>query len=379
VGPDVHLEQLAGGDALGEAPVWDAARHRLIWSDILSRAVYEYGRDGAGRAVLHSAVTAYGLVLNRDGALVCSGPGGLGYLAAGNGLQPAAAGNGLEPAVAGNDLEPAVAGNDLEPAVAGNDLEPAVAGNDLLPLDVPGLPPLVAFNDLCADARGRIYTGSIYWAHDHIARPGDVYLVGPDGASVVDDGISLSNGLGLSPDGRTLYLTDSFARTIFAYTVDPGSGALSGKRVFAAIPAGDGMPDGLAVDADGHVWSALWYAGQLLRLDPDGRPRQRLELPVRQVASLAFGGPDLDELYITTASNPFVSALSPPGYDYGAANQGGPLYRARPGVAGCPKAAAAFGSPTGPDLPGSLLPGPHTPSGRPPRRMKGEAHASSGA
>lgn len=303
MGPDVHLEQLAGGDALGEAPVWDAARHRLVWSDILSQVVYEYGRDGAGRAVLHSAVTAYGLVLNRDGALISSGPGGLGYLAAGDGLQP---------------------------------------------LDVPGLPP-VAFNDLCADARGRIYTGSIYWAHDHIARPGEVYLVGPDGASVVDDGISLSNGLGLSPDGRTLYLTDSFARTIFAYTVDPGSGALSGKRIFAAVPAGDGMPDGLAVDAEGHVWSALWYAGQLVRLDPDGRPRQRLELPVRQVASLAFGGPDLDELYITTASNPFVSALSPPGYDYGAANQGGPLYRARPGVAGCPKAAAAFGTPTSTD------------------------------
>jgi sugar lactone lactonase YvrE len=370
VGPGVHLEQLADGDALGEAPVWDAARHRLIWSDLLSQLVYQYGQDGtgrAGRSVLHSGITAYGLVLNRDGALVSSGPGGLRYLAA-----------------AGGCSMPAVAGGGLMPAVAGGGLMPAVAGGGPLPLDVPGLPPSVAFNDLCADARGRIYTGSIYWAHDHVARLGDVYLVGPGGASIVDDGISLSNGLGLSPDGRTLYLTDSFARTIFAYAVDPDSGALSGKRVFAAIPAGDGMPDGLAVDADGHVWSALWYGGRLVRYDPDGRPQRRLELPVRQVASLAFGGPDLDELYITTASSPFVSALSPPGYDYGAGNQGGPLYRARPGVAGCPKAAAAFDAPTGANLAGAHLAGTNlagspTSSGRPPRRKKGEAHAGSGA
>lgn len=295
-----ELDQISDGDAFGEAPVWDGDRQRLLWSDITSKVVYQYHPTAGRKSVLHSHACAYGMVLNSDGALISSGPTGLQYLA---------------------------------------------GGADPAPLAIPDLAQPPVFNDMCADRRGRIYTGSIYWADGGIVRPGNVYLIDGNGAAAVGEGILLSNGLGLSLDDRTLFLTDSFASRIYAYQVDPGSGALSGRRVFASIGPADGMPDGLAVDSEGFVWSALWYCGQIVRFDPDGREERRLTLPVRQVSSMAFGGRDLDELYITTAGDPFVSALSPPGYDYQAGNHGGPLYRARPGVRGRPEYRSAFTAP----------------------------------
>jgi sugar lactone lactonase YvrE len=150
----------------------------------------------------------------------------------------------------------------------------------------------------------------------------------------VAEGIELANGLGFSRDNRTLYFTDSAARTIYAYDVRPDSGELSNRRVFARVPGDEGLPDGLTVDDEDHVWSAQWYGAQVVRYDPDGKVERRIPMPVTQVSSVAFGGEDLTDLYITSAADPWPSRLAPPGYDFAAPNVGGSLYRLRGEIRG---------------------------------------------
>jgi D-xylonolactonase len=161
-------------------------------------------------------------------------------------------------------------------------------------------------------------------------------LIDTDGsAKIVDSGMGMSNGLGFSPDNKTLYFTDSYDHVIYAYDVDAETGALSNKRTFVNVARNEGLPDGMTVDAEGNVWSALWYGGRVVCYDPDGKVKSSLELPIRQVASVMFGGRDLDELYITSSSVPFKSVeLAPEGYDFAVTNVGGAVYRARPGVRG---------------------------------------------
>lgn len=152
---------------------------------------------------------------------------------------------------------------------------------------------------------------------------------------MVDEEIEMSNGLGLSPDDGTLYFADSAARRIFAYDVQ-SDGGLQNKRVLVQVPREEGLPDGLTVDAQGFVWSAQWYGGQVVRYDPDGRVERRLALPVTQVSSVAFGGDDLTELFITTAGALWRGPLTPPGFDFDAP-PGGNLYRLRLDIAGKPE------------------------------------------
>jgi D-xylonolactonase len=166
-------------------------------------------------------------------------------------------------------------------------------------------------------------------------KPGHLYLVEPTGtARVVDDGIELANGLALSPDSRTLYFADSAARRIYAYDVDPASGSLSRKRTFATFPVEDGIPDGLTTDTRGFLYCAMWYGSQVLRIDPDGRIEQRIPIPAVQSSSIAFGGDDLTDVYVTTAAEPWPSRLAPAGSDPGKMPMGGPLYRVRVDVPG---------------------------------------------
>ena len=193
------------------------------------------------------------------------------------------------------------------------------------------------FNDILADPRGRLYAGTIYWGANGMEKPGKLYLVEDGGpVRVVDEGIDLANGLGFSPDDRTLYFADSARRVIYAYDVDPATGDLSRRRVFVQVPRDEGLPDGLTVDREGFVWCAQWYGAQVVRYDPDGKVERRIAMPVRQVSSVIFGGEDLTDLYITTAADSWPSPLAPPGYDFAATNLGGSLYRLRTNVQGRP-------------------------------------------
>ncbi|HXV96784.1 MAG TPA: SMP-30/gluconolactonase/LRE family protein, partial [Anaerolineae bacterium] len=127
------------------------------------------------------------------------------------------------------------------------------------------------------------------------------------------------------------------ARRIYAYDVNPKTGDLTQRRIFVQVPATEGMPDGLTVDAAGFIWSAQWYGSQVVRYDPDGKVERRIQLPVSQIASVAFGGPDLTELYITTAAEPWPSKFVPPGYAPNPATLGGSLYCLRLDIQGQPE------------------------------------------
>jgi D-xylonolactonase len=126
--------------------------------------------------------------------------------------------------------------------------------------------------------------------------------------------------------------------------VDPRTGDLQGRKVFVKVPSDEGIPDGLTVDREGFVWSAQWYGSQVVRYAPDGSVERRIRLPVPQVSSVAFGGQDLADLYITTAADPWPSRLAPPGFDPGAPEMGGSLYRLQPGVRGKPEHLARIGN-----------------------------------
>jgi sugar lactone lactonase YvrE len=159
----------------------------------------------------------------------------------------------------------------------------------------------VRFNDGSADRQGRFWAGSTY-ADDQFRPEGSLYRMGSDRAvHKVTGGLACSNGLGWSPDNRTMYVTAQFAYELLAFDFDPATGDIVNRRSFAKVPESDGLPDGLTVDADGFVWSAQWGGWRLTRYDPDGRIERVVKLPVPNPTSCVFGGPGLTDLYVTTA------------------------------------------------------------------------------
>ena len=159
------------------------------------------------------------------------------------------------------------------------------------------------FNDGKCDRQGRLWAGTM-GATDWLAATGALYRFDPDGRiSRMQDGVKCSNGTGWSPDGRTMYYTESFRYTIFAYDFDPPTGEIANRRPFAVLdPAAGGFPDGLTVDAEGYVWSAQPVWGRLVRYDPSGRMERVIALPVSRGTSCIFGGPDYGTLFVTTAT-----------------------------------------------------------------------------
>jgi sugar lactone lactonase YvrE len=129
---------------------------------------------------------------------------------------------------------------------------------------------------------------------------GTLYRVNDDGEVVPqDDDYVITNGPALSPDGRTLYHGDTMRRVVYAFDVSE-DGTLSRKRIFATI-SGDGYPDGMAVDAQGFVWIALFGGWRIERYSPDGKLVEQVPFPCANVTKLAFGGDDLQTVYVSTA------------------------------------------------------------------------------
>lgn len=156
-------------------------------------------------------------------------------------------------------------------------------------------------NDGKIDRAGRFWVGTM---NDPGHAPvGTLYRIGADGqAEPCLDGIRVPNALCWSPDSRVMYFTDSYSHEIWAFDFDLETGAMANRRVFATIPEDEGVPDGATVDADGFVWCAHMFGARVCRYAPDGGRDREIALPVPQVTSCAFGGADLDTLYITTAS-----------------------------------------------------------------------------
>ena len=161
--------------------------------------------------------------------------------------------------------------------------------------------PEICYNDGAVDRQGRLLVGTVNM-QDPFAPEGSLYRVEPNGSLYqIDTGYATANGIGVSPDGRTVYVTDMRHHQIIALDYDIESGTTSNRRLFACVPEHEGMPDGLIVDAEGYIWSGHWAGWKLTRYDPDGKIERQISFPVQHVISFAFGGKDLDELFVTTA------------------------------------------------------------------------------
>lgn len=276
---------------LGESPAWDARSGVLMWVDIMAGAVHRFdprsGEDSLTEvgqpvgAVAPRAAGGYVLAL-RDGIAVLDDDGALRVV---------------------------------------SDVEKDVPAN--------------RFNDAKCDTAGRFWAGTM--AFDVTPGAAALYRIDPDGTTtpVVRD-VTLSNGLGWSPDDSTMYFIDSLAYGLDAFDFDVASGTVSNRRrLITCDPQADGLPDGMAVDAEGGLWIAFYAGGAVRRYTPDGALDHVLELPVSQPTCIAFGGDDLGDLYITTANqekSPEALAEEP--------TLGG-LFRTRPGVTGLPTNAFA--------------------------------------
>jgi sugar lactone lactonase YvrE len=186
------------------------------------------------------------------------------------------------------------------------------------------------FNDGKCDAKGRFWAGTMSMKNQKAA--GSLYCLETDGSvrKAVGD-VTVSNGLGWSPDGRTMYYNDTPTQRVVAYDFDPASGELGQVRTVVTIADDNGSPDGMTVDAEGMIWVAHWDGWQVSRWDPHtGKQLASIPLPAARVTSCTFGGADLDELYITTASIDLSEA------DRADQPHAGGVFRVKPGVKGLP-------------------------------------------
>ncbi len=247
---------IPGEDFLGEGPFWEAATGRLHWVDILAPGIVS-GDPATGERSFRAFPELVGVAIPKaSGGFVCATETGIKTIAPSGEIEVLA--------------------------------EPEA--------DRPGN----RFNDGKCDALGRFWCGSL--AINTEPGRGCLWRIEADGsATKIEDRIHIANGLGWSPDNRTFYFTDSGPRTIWAYDFDLERGALSNKRPFVIFTGGEGVPDGLTVDAEGGVWVAMWDGWAVRRYLPDGTLDRQISMPVPRPTSCTFGGPDLRTLFVTSA------------------------------------------------------------------------------
>ncbi len=279
-------------DLCGEGPRWNTSEQTLYWTDLLRPRLYRCRWADRKPEVLSERFQISGFVFNRPGGLLITNVSGIWLW----------------------DLE-------SEPALIAEEHD----GHKCI------------MNDCIADPEGRVFSGSYFRnpSTGDFDRVGCLFRVDYDGSvSVIDDGFRLSNGLGFSLDYKTLYFVDSADRVIYAYDRQLTDGTLSNRRVLVKVPATEGIPDGLTVDAEGYLWCAHWFGGCVIRYDPDGVVERRVEMPASQVSSVAFGGPEMADLFVTSAAKTDSLDIAPTGYDPDRMFTGGPVYRFNPGVQG---------------------------------------------
>ncbi len=248
-------------DRLGECPLWDERRQALYWIDSKRCQVHRLKPASGERRqwTLHSEIGS--LALCESGRLLVALEHEIGWLDVG---------------------------------------DEAGAFERLAEVQHPQ--ERMRLNDGRVDRAGRFLVGSLKLAPAEAV--GELYQLWPSGQlRTLAPGIRVSNCLGLSPDGRTLYFADSLSHQIRRYAYDPTTGQATDMQLFADTNALGSGPDGAAVDAEGHLWVALVMKGQLARFRPDGTVERLIDLPTPHPSCLCFGGPALDTLYVTSLSD----------------------------------------------------------------------------
>lgn len=188
--------------------------------------------------------------------------------------------------------------------------------------------PASRFNDGKVDPQGRFWAGTM----THTDAVSALYRLGTDlTLTQVDGPFTITNGIGWSPSGDVMYVVDSMRYVIHRYPFDAGRGELGERGDLIRFDPADGIPDGLTVDERGDVWCAMYGGGAIRRIDAGGALREVLPLPVSRVTSCAFGGPDYDVLYITSAREGLSAAR------LRAEPLAGAVFACRPGPAGRPE------------------------------------------
>jgi sugar lactone lactonase YvrE len=244
---------------LGECPVWDPRHMYLYWVDIEQSLFYRYHPETQDLMENELEIPIYALALDARHGLVAGSDEGFVFY------------------------------------------DPDTNGYEYIAEVMAGEPGR-RFNDGAVDRRGRFWAGTL----DRERTPTNhLYRLNPDlTIRTMESGIIQSNGIDWSPDWRTMYLTDTRRRAIYAYDFDLERGEIANRREFIKTPEdpSEGVPDGLVVDAEGFIWSARFRGWKLVRYDPEGKIAREVKLPVQRPSSMVFGGEHLDKLYITTAS-----------------------------------------------------------------------------
>jgi sugar lactone lactonase YvrE len=272
---------------LGEGPIWRPRENSLYWIDLKAPGIYCFDVITRQNRQIPAALgkTIGGMVFARDGRMIIQDAEGIHEL-----TQTGHRNLLLNP-------------------------EADVVGN--------------SFNDAKCDPKGRLWTGT---ADISEVRPsGSLYVIEGQGrppgrVRQIDSAIVCANGPAFSPDGRHAYFADSAAEEIYSYDVDLDTGIISPRKSF--VKTRNGQPDGMTVDSQGFLWNAMWDGWRVVRYAPSGEIDREIKLPVPRPTSVCFGGPRMDQLFITTASDGLSEQ------QLAAAPLSGSLFICEPGVKG---------------------------------------------
>lgn len=244
---------------LGEGPCWDADEQILYWVDIPNKSLHIYDTKTKTDKAVNLNKQISSVVVRESGGLVVTMENGIHFF----------------------DVD----SNTLDLIV---DPESDIPGN--------------RFNDGKCDPEGRFWAGTM--SFDESEGAGSLYLLNSDlSISKVKENVTISNGITWSPDYRVMYYVDSPTKQVVAYDYNISTGEISNERVVITIPDGEGLPDGITSDLEGNIWIAHWDGGKVSRWNPmTGKLLDFISIPVSKVTSCIFGGENLNELYITTAS-----------------------------------------------------------------------------
>lgn len=244
---------------LGEGVVWSPVENLLLWNDVTRGDVYRYHPDNGPVGLTHFADTVGCVLPRRNGGW--------------------ALGLGRE--------------------VALTDSSDEIVER----IELPGALPNHRANDGAVDPCGRLFQGTMT-PLDAREPTAHLYRVDPDRAvQTVLDGVTISNGIGWSPDRTRMYYVDTEMASVDIFDYEVDSGEISDRRPLVGFDRSSGRPDGLTVDRDGCIWIAFYWGGCVRRISPSGEVLDELQVGVPSPTSCTFGGPDLDTLYISTASH----------------------------------------------------------------------------